>query len=222
MTDRRDRFLARVTRDQTFADVGGLWGTTSERVSVAHDCGASSLTMIDITPKGGHLWAAFDERMKEKKINDYACVSSDICKVKDLNFDVVHCSGVLYHHPKPQVLLAALRRVTRKHLVLTSAVTQEVVKNRLGTYRIPPSGVLFVPALKEAERLILAEYWRGIGVEAHGITEVVTYEAEQFGPWWWLPTAHAMTAMASAAGFKLLDQGPTWAGNAHTLLLEPV
>ena len=176
--------------------------------------------MIDITEEGGELWRAFEERMRKKDISDYRCHVSDVCAVDGLRFDVVHCSGVLYHHPNPQTLLAALHRATGEHLILTSAVTQEVVENKLGTYRIPPSGVLFVPALSEEERSVLAEHWNHAGAEAHGITSPAHYTAEDFGPWWWLPTATAMGAMARAAGFTVLDHAPTWSDNAHTYLLR--
>lgn len=220
MSDPRDDFLARVVQGKTFAEVGGLWGTVNERVSVAHKLGASEVTMIDVTEEGGALWQAFEERMREFGVANYRCISSDINSVEGLDFDVVHCSGVLYHHPNPQDLLAAFRRVTREHLVLTSAVTQEYIKNKEGVYEIPPSGVIFVPALADGERAVLAEYWSEIGVEAHGITVPVRFDPDDFGPWWWLPTAKAMAGMAEAAGFDVVDQSPSWMGNAHTLLLK--
>ncbi len=222
MADLRDEYLSRVVQGKSFAEVGGLWGTVNEKVSVARDCGAEQLTMIDITEEGGDLWQAFEKRMGGLGVQDYRCISSDICAVDDLQFDVVHCSGVLYHHPNPQTLLAALRRATREHLVICSAITQERIENKAGVYQIPPSGVLFVPALTEEERAVLSEYWLSFGVEAHGITEAVRYSPEEFGPWWWLPTAEAMKAMCAAAGFKVLDSGPIWNGNALVCLLERI
>lgn len=221
MVDPRDVFIGKAVRGRTFADVGGLWGTVNEKVSVAHKQGATELAMIDVTTEGGDLWHAFDERMRTQRIAGYRKVVADVCLVEGLAFDVVHCSGVLYHHPNPQQLLGALRRMTREHLVLSSAITQEVVENEHGTYRIPPSGVLFVPALNDKERAILAAYWRAVGADVHGITVPVKYRATDFGPWWWLPTAESMVAMASAAGFEVLDRASIWGGNAHTLLCRP-
>jgi hypothetical protein len=221
MADARDEFIAAVVPGRTFADVGGLWGIVGERVSVAYANGASELSMIDVTVEGGELWKAFETRMRDRGIADYRCISSDVCTLENLAFDVVHCSGVLYHHPSPQLLLGALRRLTREHLILTSAITQESVTNAHGKYRIPASGVIFVPALEESERLVLAEYWREVGAEVHGITHPVRYTPQNFGPWWWLPTARALIAMAETADFEVVDQTPTWGGNAHTLLLRP-
>lgn len=209
---------------RTFADVGGLWGTVNEKVSVAYKYGAISLSMLDVTVKGGDLWKKFRARMEELGITNYECTTADVCdpQITELvkPFDVVHCSGVLYHHPNPMLVLAALRNITSEHLVLTSSVTQEIVENENGRYAIPPSGVVFVPALSEAEREILKCYWGGMGVVAHGLTEKVPYRLDDFGAWWWLPTAPALVTMCETAGFKILDRGVIWGNNALVLLLR--
>jgi hypothetical protein len=178
--------------------------------------------MIDVTVEGGDLWEAFDARMRGMGITGYRCISSDVCELENLAFDIVHCSGVLYHHPSPQMLLGALRRLTREYLILTSAITQQSVTNAQGQYKIPASGVIFVPALEDSERLVLAEYWRDNGAEVHGITHPARYTPRNFGPWWWLPTARAMIAMAETAAFEVIDEASNWGGNAYTLLLRPV
>jgi hypothetical protein len=218
--DLRDEYLARVVKSRTFADVGGLWGTVNEKVSVAHHFGATELTMIDMQPEGNEWWQRFHERLRESAIAHCRCIASTLESVHDGAFDVVHCSGVLYHHPSPMVLLADLRRITLRNLVLTSAITQEVIENEQGTYRLPPSGVIFVPGLSDDEREILHVYWKKAGAEALGISAKTAYRLDDFAPWWWLPTAQAMKAMCVACGFRVLDAGPTWNGNAYTVLLE--
>jgi hypothetical protein len=222
--DLRDEFIARVVNGKTFADVGGLWGTVNEKASIAHQLDATAVTMIDVTPLNGDLWQKFDNRMQSLGIEKYHRISRDVCdlRIGDIGqpYDVVHCSGVLYHHPNPMTLLIALRRILSQNLILTSAITQEVIENENGRYQIPPSGVLFVPALSDMERSILSTYWSKIGVVAHGLTEKCTYNVADFGPWWWLPTAKALEAMCVAAGFKVVDRGLTWSNNACTLLLS--
>ena len=223
-SDLRDEYIARVVSGETFGEVGGLWGTINEKVSVAYQNGATSLTMIDIQPEGGELWQKFHQRMADLGIANVHEISRDICEINDQDvlepFDVVHCSGVLYHHPNPLVMLAALRRITRKYLVLTSAVTQTVIENERGRYEIPPSAVLFVPALNDNELAIMRAYWQKQGASALGLTERCNYHLDDFATWWWLPTPTAMTAMCQAAGFQLQDAGPTWNGNSYTLLLS--
>ena len=220
-SDARDRFLKRVVKGKSFADVGGLWGVVNERLSVAHEFGASEVTMIDVTPEGAHLWTEFRDRMKARDVTDYRCVSADICALDDMRFDVVHCSGVLYHHPDPLSMLVALRRASREHLILTSVITQREITNQFGTYRVPASAAVFVPALDDRERSILGCYWREVGAEIEGIHHKVDYHTEDFGPWLWLPTENTMVAMCEAAGLGVIDAASAWNDNAYTLLLDP-
>ena len=221
--DLRDELIARVVRGKSFADIGGLWGTINEKVSVAARLNATKLAMIDISPEGSDLWREFHERTSGF---DVECVSSDVCALASistaLKYDVVHCSGVLYHHPNPIFLLEALRQITGQYLILTSAVTQEHIANEFGSYDVQPSGVIFVPALNPRERKILWKYWQekaGAGV-CYGISEPVKWDSKDFGPWWWLPTRRAMLALAECVGFRVIESGDTWNGNAHTALLE--
>jgi hypothetical protein len=218
--DVRDQFIQRVVAGGSFAEVGGLWGTVSEKISVAAKAGATSLTMIDAEQPEGELWTKFRDRLAGFGLKQYECISGDICEFglqPDAPvYDVVHCSGVLYHHPNPMRMLEALRRITKKHLILTSAVTQEIVKNELGKYTVPSSGLIFVPALSDRDRQILAKYWtEKAGVEVcYGISEPVPHwDTSAFGPWWFLPTVTAMKAMATSCRFRIIDSGPFWNNN---------
>lgn len=227
MSDPRDVFIQRVVGGKSFADVGGLWMTVNEKVSVAAKAGASRLAMLDLSVPDSEWWPKFRNRMESLGIRGVQEQIVDIAEYRGEKHDVVHCSGVLYHHPNPMTILSGLRRATREHLVLTSAVTQTKIENEFGTYTVPSSGAIFVPALNDQERKILSRYWQAIGVGVHGITEVVPYRIEEdnsfdAGPWWWLPTPACMNAMAEAAGFKLVDHAPSWGVNAHTSLFAAV
>ncbi|MEG4445167.1 tetratricopeptide repeat protein [Microcoleus sp. AT9_B5] len=223
--DIRDRYIARVAKGKTFAEVGGLWGTVSEKVSVASKYGAVSLTMIDAMPASIHWWQDFCDRMTSLNIANYNCINRDITQIQLAEignpYDVVHCAGVLYHHPHPLQILTSLRQITGEYLILTSAITQEVIENERGRYEIPASGVIFIPALGEAERAILTAYWQQHtdGSPILGVIQKAVFDINDFGPWWWLPTASALESMCKVAGFKVLDKGWTWNNNALTLLL---
>ncbi len=223
--DLRDEFIGRVVRDRSFVDVGGLWGTVNEKVSVAAANGARSLTMVDVSTSDSELWTSFRERIASFGIEECECISSDVCALAldetPRKYDVVHCSGVLYHHPNPVSFLDSLSRITAQHLILTSAVTQEAISNDVGTFQIPAAAAVFVPALDQHERDVLWEYWREeAGVSAcYGISTPAPWNPRDFGPWWWLPTPRAMLAMAESVGFQVLDAGPIWNGNAYTVLL---
>ncbi|MGL5059131.1 MAG: tetratricopeptide repeat protein [Microcoleus sp.] len=225
INDIRDRYIARVVKGKTFAEVGGLWGTVNEKISVASKYGATSLTAIDAAPISLHLWQDFRDRMTSLNITNYNCISRDVTQIQFAEigepYDVVHCAGVLYHHPNPLQIMTALRQITREYLILTSAIAQEVIENEWGRYQIPASGVIFIPAITAAERTILKAYWEAQtqGKPIFGIIQPAVFDLNDFGPWWWLPTASALEAMCQVAGFKVLDKGLTWNNNAMSLLL---
>lgn len=227
MSDPRDEFIAQVAKGRTFVEVGGLWGTVSEKVSVAHRAGAASVAMFDVTPEGEELWTRFHARLKELGVPPCECYVGDIASYKGRRYQVSHCAGVLYHHPNPMEILTGLRRMTSEYLVFTSAVSQTRIETSAGTLEIPECAVLFTPALPERERLILAEYWSRFGVRAGGINLACHYHldelnASDLGPWWFLPTVPALKAMTRVCGFEVIGEQSWWNGNAHTLLCRAV
>jgi hypothetical protein len=225
VSDPRDLFVSSVVQGRSFADVGGLWGTVSEKVSVAHAAGAASLAMIDISSRDDR-WDEFDARRRSLGVPEVRTVRGDIQELvdamPDLRFDVVHCSGVLYHLPEPYRLLRALRRASNAHVVLASTVTATTIVNDAGRLEVPEGSALFVPALTPAERAIVGAHWRPyVGDNALGLTrDVASWSLSDFGPWWWLPTPRALATMCETAGFRVRDQASFWDGNSLALLLE--
>lgn len=223
--DPRDAFIARVVKGQTFVDVGGLWGTINEKVSIASRHGASELTMSDICPLDYPLWADFDAHVKKRGVKHVGKLSGDIQKIaaqpNPPQFDVVHCSGILYHLPNPLQLLIALRKLSRRYVIFSSAITPTRIRNHAGTLDVPQGGALFIPALSERERAIVrAHWWKYCGAGAIGVTTTVDkWDAEDFSPWWWLPTAECLRSMSESTGFVCLDDGPI-GPTGHALLLE--
>lgn len=223
-TDPRDQYIAQVVKGHSFLEVGGLWGVVNEKISVAYKFGATRLTIIDVSDPTSNLWNLFRDRMAQLGVKEYTMFAGDICEVDadqiDAPFDVVHCSGVLYHLPNPMRMLGVLRSITREYLILTSAITPEVVENEGGRYELPPSAVIFVPALSDTERACLKIHWERTGAVAYGLTEPTTFSIGNFAPWWWLPTSTALRAMCQAAGFQVVDSKLLWNNNALTLLLQ--
>ena len=224
--DVRDRFVQQVVRGKTFAEVGGLWGTVSEKASVAHAGGASALTMIDITPAGTHWWQEFERRRQALNVPPVRSISGDVMQLSEtdpsLRFDVVHCSGILYHVPNPLHFLKCLRTITREHLILTSSITETEISNSAGRVTVPTGSALFVPALSPTEKAVLKEHWSDVAPNnAKGLTlEIPNWRIEDFGPWWWLPTTDALAAMCRVVGFDVRGVELTWNGHAATMLLQ--
>jgi len=226
MSDPRDAYIKQVVQSKSFVDVGGLWGTVNEKVSVAHAHGARRLTMIDILPAEHALWHLFEDRRRALGLPEVHCISSNIVDLVDTvrcpQFDVVHCSGVLYHMPDPMRFLVALRRITREYLVLSSAITATKIESDPGLLEIPQTATLFIPALQGHESAIVKSYWQKfVGEGAIGLTrKVASWQPDDYSAWWWLPRVEALKAMCIAVGFHYQSGDYMWNDNAYVQLLS--
>lgn len=225
--DARDRFIKQVVAGKSFVDVGGLWGTVRERVSVADKYGAADLAMLDVTPRTDPLWRAFHERMKALQVEGAIFrLAHDLHDYEGPGFDVVHCSGVLYHCPNPIGAVQALRRLTKEYLILSSSVVPRVIENAAGRWELPSDHTwVCLPEMSEENAAIMAAHWRPfVDDTAIGLTRdwPKPLDPNDWAPWYWLPTIPALIAVAEGSGFKLVAHAPIWYGMAHTLLLEAV
>lgn len=220
--DVRDTYLAEVVKDRSFAEIGGLWGAVNEKVSAAHRAGASALTMIDVMPADDEWWARFRSRMGELGIPRFDCVVGDATQLPVGPFDVIHCSGVLYHVPCPIQFLTRVRERVREHLVLTSAVIPRRIENGVGVLEVPEGGALFVPAMDPRDKAVYTQYWQADSEAAMwGVNrDFGHFTLDNYVPWWWLMTVSSIREMARVCGFEPVKDAPLWSGTAHTFLLR--
>jgi hypothetical protein len=224
--DIRDEFIAAALVDGgSFADIGGLWGTVSEKVTVAHAAGATSVAMVDILPTSNPLWAAFRERVSYLGVPTWQEHVANLDEAPPTlgPWDVVHCSGVIYHCPNPLHTLRKLHALTGKSLVLTSMVLAERMETDRGVIEVPAGQPIFIPGL-DAENLSIVDRFlemRGVR-NAIGIDVPAEYDVTDYGPWWWVPTPSALEAMVRTAGYRILGSGPFWDGRSWTVHARPV
>lgn len=220
-------WIEQVTPGRTFVDVGGLWGTLNEQVSTASLSGATATTMIDMAPAEGDddLWQRMQHRVAERGAAQPTCVmgSIDDLELPDRvgTFDVVHCSGVLYHCPSPLYTLQQLRRLTRETLILGSATIPPSLQTSSGTLNSPPGSAILVPAMADEHRQILADWLREVGAfEAIGITAGldIDWSPQDYAAWWWFFTVDCVSAMLSVVGFDVLRVMTYWSGRATYFL----
>jgi tetratricopeptide (TPR) repeat protein len=226
----QDRAITEHVAGLSFADVGGLWGTINEKVTVALGAGAARATMMDVVPDGHELWSAFDAHMQERGYTEYRRVprfnvddpaaSGDVRAV-----DFVHCAGVLYHVPAPMHTLACLRRLTSKYLLLGSMVVPDEVVNDCGRLDFSSGQMVFVPALSGQPKRVLARHFDESDVHVGHINESTKEpfrlsSGPNYGPWWWLFSAGTLRSMVTTAGFTVIDEGLSWEGRVSYLLCE--
>lgn len=221
-----DQWIDAVVKNRTFADVGGLWGTEHEKVTVAFKSGAQKVHMIDITPLGSELWRRFDERCATRGVPVYECIEADIndrSRIAELgSFEVLHCSGVLYHSPEPLHMIVSLSQLCSRVLLLRSAVIPTRISNVCGTLLMEPGSALFVPAMKADHKAIVGQYFKEVGAQdLIGITTAANYSVFcDYRPWWWLFTREYVEALLKVAGFKILEASSDWEDRTALYLAE--
>lgn len=219
----REEWVATATPGKSFAEVGGLWGTVNEQVTVAARAGATATTMIDVAPAGGgeDLWGKFRERAASLDVTDTTCIEGSIDDPETArragSFDVVSCSGVIYHCPEPLHTLRQLRAITRETLILGTATMPETVSGPAGTVSVEPGAALLVPAMTQSQLAVLGEWLREVG---GGTALGVNYPLESdwalddYNAWWWFFTRDYVAAMLRLAGFEVENIASYWGGRA--------
>lgn len=226
----REQWIAAAAAGKSFAEVGGLWGTVNEQVTVAAQAGATATTMIDVAPNNGgdeDLWQLFRERAASLGVTDTTCVQGSIDDPETVqrvgSFDVVSCSGVLYHCAEPLHTLRHLRAITRQTLVLGTATMPETVSRAAGTVSVEPGAALLVPAMTQSQRAVLGEWLLEVGAfQALGVNYPMQTEwaTDDFGAWWWFFTRDYVAALLRVAGFEVEAIANYWEGRATLFLAK--
>jgi hypothetical protein len=224
----REQWVSTAAAGRSFAEVGGLWGTTNEQITVAARAGATATTMIDVAPAEDgteDLWTLFRERAASLGVTDTTCVQGSIDDPQTVqrvgSFDVVSCSGVLYHCPDPLHTLRNLRAITRETLILGTASMPETVSSSVGTVSVEAGSALLVPAMTESQRAVLGEWLREVGaVQALGVNYPMQtdWALEDYGAWWWFFTRDYVAALLRIAGFTVETLASYWEGRATLYL----
>jgi SAM-dependent methyltransferase len=222
------KWLREIVLGKTFADIGGLWGTKNEMVSTALKAGCGKATMVDIAPLDNSMWTDLEQHLTQLGCTDYSKIQADAA-APDLaatigQFDVVHCSGVLYHLPDPHALLRNLHSVTKDWLILTSMTVPEVISNEVGTIDLSGGGAWYMPALDDRRIEIMRSYFAGVGIAFETVVSGSEFVPQlpdgtfNYAPWWWFFTPRVVGAMLSACNFHVENMGQTWSAGATSFL----
>lgn len=228
----KNQWIRERVRGLSFADLGGLWGTVNEKVSVALEGGAKEATMIDIAPLGHKLWQDFRTHATSRGLTSWGEKSADAVS-PDLaarigRFEMLHCSGIIYHLPDPYVLVRNCRAVASRFFILTSMFVPERIENEAGAIDLTEGGALFVPALTGRKKEIVAAHWTALKIEIDAINRpmrgpwLLPNGKPDYGPWWWLMTPSVLRSMLTVSGFQVIDEGESWASRSYSFLCEAV
>lgn len=113
-------------------------------------------------------------------------------------FDLVWCTGVIYHSPNPYQLIEHLRRLTGERLVLGTHVIPEVP--------FLSNVCLFLPGLPQAVRDAFASSLPKKAPILWGFTTDFDYTPGLgYANCWWAMTRTALNSMLEVAAFETLD-----------------
>jgi hypothetical protein len=176
-----------------------MWGINGQYCFVAEEAGATRVVGVDVDLATPEFEATRTQR--NSKVEFVHGDVGDPRIVEELGgFEVVFCSGVLYHHPSPFDLLVALRRITTETLILTTATIPEVPGL--------PQAAVYYPNLSTADRspwdLHALTGGRMIGI------------SEDFQPdwgyanWFWGMSPSCVRALLETAGFTVTEDQALW------------
>jgi len=211
--DLRAKYITKVVKGHSFADVGALWGINNEKVSVALKAGATQATIIDKCSLDDPLW----QQVRHHINMPYTEISSDICEFSG-SFGVVSCGGVIYHYPEPKKIMLALKTITKQYLVLTTTFTQEFVVNAKGSLHIKDA--LYLPNIDDHTREVVKEDWNVFlsGKPASGLVYVSDWTKHVLDHWWWLFTEKYLVNLFKECGLHIVESGTE--GKTITFLLK--
>lgn len=233
------RWIADIVPGRGFVDVGGIgeW-SKHERISQSVAAGAARSAMADIEPAGSDYWRHFHESMARRGIAQDAYESHAGLDVTRSDFaerlpafDVVHCTGVLYHCPDPVTALHNLRRATGRWLIVNTLVCPQWVENAAGALALPNGAALFLPAISEGERNVLRLHYRTKfgwsiddtaprpGVPGAVMPHLMPDDRLNHWPYWWLFTIESFRGLLRLFRFDIRAEW-TWEDHAHCALCE--
>jgi len=227
------KWINQISADKSFVDIGGIGEySTNERVSEAVGAGAATVAMADIEPFSSKYWTAFREKMQRLGVSGFSEYEKidirDKAQLASLpGFDVVHCTGIVYHLPDPVMGVYNVCQLAGQWLIINTVVVPEQIKNKNGTITTEGSRALFLPALSESERAVLKLYYEtkfGWSIDNNAprlndpnpMMPYITETGPSPWPYWWLFSHASFRRLIEMMGFKIHDQ---WVWEDHTLAL---
>ncbi|WP_449246193.1 hypothetical protein [Desulfarculus baarsii] len=219
--------LRKIVRGKSFVDVGGLWKTLGEMVTTAVEGGASRVAMADIQAPGNEWWVKFEAHCAEKGVSGCEMIHVDICAPEGPSklgkFDVVHCSGIMYHVPDLFRFLGNLVECANEYLMLGSVVMPDSIENEFGRLDFPEDAAYLAPLLSSSNAKIVSAYLDSINMKAAGLNSPASRGffvngRPIFGPWWWLFSGTFMSRLIHLVGMEVVEEGPTPDGRGYIVV----
>jgi len=195
--ERRRELVRRLAPGSSFIDVGGMWNSHGEIAFLAEECGASRVVMFDAMEATEEFSREHDRR--GSKVDFLRGDLHDPATIAELgSFDVVWCTGVIYHSPNPFGQLEHLRQLCERDLMLGSHVIPEVPGIE--------QACIWYPGISDGGRDAFRHAHGGARAPVClGVTEPFDPQGG-YSNYWWGISRSALTAMVVAAGFEVVEE----------------
>ena len=219
-------WIEKIVPGKTFADLGGIWNTVNERVSVAALAGAREYTMIDVRPFEDEWWAKYRTRLCERGVDAAAekvldCADREAVK-NTIPVDVLHCTGVIYHIPNFFKFMSNISLLTNEYLILGSMIIPQTLHNAAGT--ITCSGLLPNIGLTQDQKDVLTYHFKDVALDivrldnSHAINLQNERAFDNYVPWWWFFTPGYLHDLLLDFGYEIIEHKCIWTNFSYAFL----
>jgi SAM-dependent methyltransferase len=203
--EKRRAWIRELAPGKSFLDLGGMWGIHGEVAFLAEEVGAKRVVLFDGMDPSAEFIA--EHARRRSTVRYIQGDLHDEVGVADLGlFDVVWCTGVIYHSPNPYLLLEHLRRLAGERLVLGTQIVPELP--------FLANACLFLPGLPQAVRDAFASRLPEKAPLLLGLTTDFDYTPGLgYANCWWAMSPTALNSMLEVAAFEVLDRNsdsPYW------------
>jgi len=201
----RYEWVRQLAPGKSFIDLGGMWGVNGRIAFLAEEVGAERVVLFDVMDPTDEFLS--EHALRHSSVTYIQGDLADDVAIAGLGrFDVVWCTGLIYHSPNPYQLIMNLRQLTRERLVLGTHVLPDVP--------FVPNLCLFLPGLPRVLRDAFASRLHGKESMLWGLTTDFDYTpGEGYRNCWWMLSHTAVRSMLETESFQWLEtnsDSPYW------------
>jgi hypothetical protein len=178
---------------RNYFDIGPLFGTVNQTLTTAKTAGAARVSAADIQNLDSPAWQKLREHCASLGLDSFNEFSLNIDDPRAAeivgSYDFVFCSGIIYHAPSPFRTIQQIASITSRYAMIGSAIVPDRVANEYGAIDFDGGRSIFVPALTDNLKAVMAKHFTDDGIEIMHINAADSWPWRingdvNYGPWW--------------------------------------